>query len=115
MRPIRHALLPAGMTLVLAVDFFVVSQGSVTTPVSRERALDRFRASPSATSGWESIDLAGARHDYPEESFASVRLANGCRWQIEHRVIVDVRDRAPRRMEALAGVAQWQSSSLPSS
>jgi len=40
-----------------------------------------------ATSGYEQISLAGARHDYPSQSFATVRHGSGCQWGLEHRVI----------------------------
>lgn len=40
--------------------------------------------------------MAGARHDYPEESFATVRLQSGCRWEIEHRVIEEHTDTETR-------------------
>lgn len=48
-----------------------------------------------ATSGSERIDLAGASHTYPEETYAIVRRGDGCRWSVEHRVIeehVDLRE-----------------------
>ena len=40
-----------------------------------------------ATTGYEKVSLGGARHDYPKESFATVRHGDGCRWDWEHRVV----------------------------
>ena len=42
---------------------------------------------PYATTGYEQISLGGSRHDYPSESFATVRRSDGCRWNFEHRVV----------------------------
>jgi CRP-like cAMP-binding protein len=49
-----------------------------------------------ATSGEESISLAGARHTYPETTHAVVTTTEGCGWHVEHRVIeehTDIHDR----------------------
>jgi hypothetical protein len=35
------------------------------------------------TTGGESISLAGARHDYPDETYATVRHRAGCEWETE--------------------------------
>jgi hypothetical protein len=46
------------------------------------------------TTGGESISVAGAHHDYPAETYASVRHLGGCNWRNENDVIkehVDVR------------------------
>lgn len=40
-----------------------------------------------ATTGGESISVAGASHAYPSETYASVRHLGGCRWQNENDVI----------------------------
>lgn len=40
-----------------------------------------------ATSGGESISVAGASHSYPSETYASVRHLGGCQWQNENDVI----------------------------
>jgi len=40
-----------------------------------------------ATTGYEQISLGGSRHDYPAESFATVRNGGNCRWDFEHRVV----------------------------
>lgn len=40
-----------------------------------------------ATAGYEQISLAGARHDDPSQSFATVRHGSGCQWDFEHRVV----------------------------
>jgi hypothetical protein len=40
-----------------------------------------------ATTGYEKVSMGGSRHDYPSESFATVRRSAGCKWQWEHRVV----------------------------
>ncbi len=40
-----------------------------------------------ATTGYEKVSFGGARHDYPSESFATVRQKGGCQWEWEHRVV----------------------------
>lgn len=124
---------------VLAADGFVLSQQNVTTPLSLDDALARFRtptpsgaggrpalvspapassrsgrapASPGpapehrgggapsrslgpppegvyayGTRGGESISLTGARHEYPPETYATVRRGSGCGWVFEHRIV----------------------------
>jgi hypothetical protein len=39
------------------------------------------------TNGYEEISTTSARHDYPSESFATVRRGDGCAWEFEHRVV----------------------------
>ncbi len=41
--------------------------------------------------GYESISLGGARHDYPEETFAIIDHEDGCRWTFDHRVLEEKR------------------------
>jgi hypothetical protein len=46
------------------------------------------------TTGGERVSLFGARHDYPERTFATVRHLGGCRWEARNDVIaehVDIR------------------------
>jgi len=148
----RRAARPAvgvSIVLVLGTDLFFLTQRNVTTPVSLNQSVARFRASqatttttalvqptaptttvptaspgrrattattaaltgagskpgasaPSAsgpftapaegvyayaTTGNETVSLGNARHDYPSESFATLRHGPGCRWDFEHRVI----------------------------
>lgn len=45
-----------------------------------------------ATSGGEQISVAGAHHDYPPHSTATVRHLGGCRWQIRSDVIKEHTD-----------------------
>jgi hypothetical protein len=65
----------------------------VTTPpaVSRYRrpaeGVYSYRAS-----GGESISVAGANHDYPERSYATLRHADGCLWELQLDVIEEHRD-----------------------
>jgi hypothetical protein len=44
------------------------------------------------TSGGENISIAGAHHDYPAESTATVRHIGGCRWRQENDVIAEHTD-----------------------
>jgi hypothetical protein len=44
------------------------------------------------TSGGESVSIAGAHHDYPSESTATVRHLGGCRWHVEFNVIEEHKD-----------------------
>ena len=46
-----------------------------------------------ATTGWETVSMAGARHDYPAETFAAVRHLGGCRWETDHRFLEEHRER----------------------
>lgn len=46
-----------------------------------------------ATEGWETVSMAGARHDYPTETFAAVRHLGGCRWETDHRILEEHRER----------------------
>jgi hypothetical protein len=39
------------------------------------------------TTGGEQISLFGARHDYPERTFATVRHLGGCRWEARNDVV----------------------------
>jgi hypothetical protein len=152
-RVLTRSVLALAIVVILGADLFVLTQRNVTTAVSLDQTLKRFRAStasvpspgavlseegtpalgssvapttlaaarlsstrlpgraadaPStpmttqgnspfsappegvytyATSGYEQISLAGARHDYPSQSFATVRHGSGCQWGFEHRVI----------------------------
>lgn len=45
------------------------------------------------TEGWETVSMAGARHDYPSETFAAVRHLGGCRWETDHRFLEEHRER----------------------
>jgi hypothetical protein len=40
-----------------------------------------------ATAGYEKVSLGDARHDYPSESFTTVRHRGACQWEAEHRVV----------------------------
>src|SRR5205085_9800971 len=40
-----------------------------------------------ATTGYETVSFGGARHDYPKESFATVRYRGGCLWEWEHKIV----------------------------
>lgn len=44
------------------------------------------------TEGSEKISIAGARHEYPDQTHAAVRRTGGCGWQFDHRVIEEHRD-----------------------
>ncbi len=44
-----------------------------------------------ATEGWEKISLGGARHDYPERTFAVIEPKGGCEWTFDHRVLEEKR------------------------
>lgn len=46
-----------------------------------------------ATEGWETVSMAGARHDYPSETFAAVRHLGGCRWETDHQFLEEHRER----------------------
>jgi hypothetical protein len=46
-----------------------------------------------ATEGWETVSMAGARHDYPSETFSAVRHIGGCRWETDHRFLEEHRER----------------------
>lgn len=43
-------------------------------------------------SGGESISVAGANHDYPERSYATLRHSDGCLWELQLDVIEEHRD-----------------------
>lgn len=48
------------------------------------------------TTGSERISIAGASHEYPEETYSIVRTDEGCGWRAEHQVLeehVDIHDR----------------------
>jgi hypothetical protein len=44
------------------------------------------------TTGGESISIAGARHDYPERTFATVRHLDGCGWTVRSDVAKEHQD-----------------------
>lgn len=46
-----------------------------------------------ATEGWETVSMAGARHDYPSETFSAVRHLGGCRWETDHHFLEEHRER----------------------
>jgi hypothetical protein len=46
-----------------------------------------------ATEGWETVSMAGARHDYPSETYAAVRHLGGCGWETDHRFVEEHRER----------------------
>jgi hypothetical protein len=59
------------------------------------------------TTGGESISVVGARHDYPERTFATVRHLGGCRWEQRNDVVKEHVDRremcsSPRKLLQLA-------------
>jgi hypothetical protein len=65
-----------------------------------ERAppLRPFHAPPAGvyayeTRGGEQISLAAAHHDYPPETYATVRPTSGCGWLFEHRIVKEHTDR----------------------
>jgi hypothetical protein len=45
------------------------------------------------TEGWETVSMAGARHDYPSETFAAVRHLGGCGWETDHQFVEEHRER----------------------
>jgi hypothetical protein len=45
------------------------------------------------THGGEQISLAAAHHDYPPETYATVRPTSGCGWLFEHRIVKEHTDR----------------------
>lgn len=46
------------------------------------------------TEGYESVSMGGARHDYPDRSYAIVEHGDGCEWTWDHRVIEEHRDKS---------------------
>ena len=44
------------------------------------------------TSGGEQVSTAGASHDYPERTFASIRHGQGCLWEMTADVVEEHRD-----------------------
>jgi len=46
-----------------------------------------------ATQGRETVSMAGARHDYPSETYALVRHLGGCGWETDHRFVEEHRER----------------------
>jgi hypothetical protein len=42
---------------------------------------------PYRARGYEEVSMGGARHDYPERTFATVRRQGGCRWEVRHEVL----------------------------
>jgi hypothetical protein len=37
--------------------------------------------------GFEQVSMGGARHDYPERTYATVRQQGGCRWEMRHEIL----------------------------
>ncbi len=44
------------------------------------------------TKGSEQINVAGARHDYPSETFMAVKHRDGCHWYTDHRFVEEHRE-----------------------
>ncbi len=44
-----------------------------------------------ATEGYETVSLGGARHDYPERTFAIIEAQGGCEWTFDHRILEEKR------------------------
>lgn len=44
------------------------------------------------TSGYETVSMAGGRHDYPEQTYSSVRHTDGCGWETDHRFLEEHRE-----------------------
>lgn len=68
------------------------------TPTERGSPLRPFHPPPAGlyafdTHGGEQISLAAAHHDYPPESYATVRPTSGCGWLFEHRIVKEHTDR----------------------
>ena len=43
--------------------------------------------------------MGGARHDYPERTFATVRRQDGCRWEVRHEILKEHKERGVRCSE----------------
>lgn len=87
---------PVGSTTTLlqleSEDEHVVVGGTTTSTTSRVAAGSGWDRPADGvytydTSGFETLALGGARHDFPPETQAILRYADGCDWQLEHRVI----------------------------
>ena len=42
-----------------------------------------------ATTGHESVSMLGARHDYPERTYASLQAGEGCVWRMELTIVAE--------------------------
>lgn len=99
-----------GVTLVAVGGYgaYMYVHRNDTTVISSADALGHFRdaeRAPAVTStsgalppegvyvyrteGNESISIAGAHHDYPAETFATVRHLGGCQWEFRNEVIAE--------------------------